>query len=78
MASPAEPNSRPLIIPRALYVFGDRRRKLAAARSRRTARSDMLAVMEQGKVSDVATLLAELREQVRGLDERVETLGRHL
>jgi hypothetical protein len=34
--------------------------------------------MERGKVSDVATLLADLRERVRGLDERVEILGRHL
>jgi hypothetical protein len=34
--------------------------------------------MEQGKVSDVTTVLAELREQVRALDERVAELGRHL
>lgn len=34
--------------------------------------------MEQGKVTDPAALLAELREQVRALDERVEELGRHL
>ena len=34
--------------------------------------------MEQGKVADVATVLAGLREQVRALDERVAELGRHL
>ena len=34
--------------------------------------------MEQGKTTDPAAMLAELREQVRGLDERVEALGRHL
>jgi hypothetical protein len=34
--------------------------------------------MEQGKAADVATILAELREQVRALDERVAELGRHL
>jgi hypothetical protein len=34
--------------------------------------------MEQTKVDDHATLLAELREQVHGLDERVAELGRHL
>jgi hypothetical protein len=34
--------------------------------------------MEQGKVTDVATILAGLREQVRALDERVAELGRHL
>jgi hypothetical protein len=34
--------------------------------------------MEQGKVADVTMLLAELREQVRGLDGRVVELGRHL
>jgi len=34
--------------------------------------------MEQTKVADPATLLAELRERVRGLDARVAELGRHL
>jgi hypothetical protein len=34
--------------------------------------------MEQGKAVDVATILAEVREQVRALDERVAELGRHL
>jgi hypothetical protein len=34
--------------------------------------------MAQGKVTDAATLLAELRDQVHGLDERVTELGRHL
>jgi hypothetical protein len=34
--------------------------------------------MEQGKVADPAALLADLREQVRALDERVAELGRHL
>jgi len=34
--------------------------------------------MERGKIPDVATLLADLRERVRALDGRVETLGRHL
>lgn len=34
--------------------------------------------MADRKVQDAATLLAELREQVRGLDERVSELGRHL
>jgi hypothetical protein len=34
--------------------------------------------MEPGKTTDPAALLAELREQVRGLDDRLEALGRHL
>jgi hypothetical protein len=34
--------------------------------------------MAQSKEVDTATVLAELREKVRGLDERVTTLGRHL
>lgn len=34
--------------------------------------------MAQGKETDAATLLAELRERVRALEERVTTLGRHL
>jgi hypothetical protein len=34
--------------------------------------------MEQTKIADHATVLAELREQVRGLDARVAELGRHL
>jgi len=34
--------------------------------------------MAQGKVMDAASLLAELREQVRALDVRVTELGRHL
>ena len=38
----------------------------------------LLLLMEQGKAADVATILAELREQVRALDERVAELGRHL
>jgi hypothetical protein len=33
---------------------------------------------EQTKVADPAVVLADLRERVRGLDERVEALGRHL
>ena len=36
------------------------------------------AVMEQGKVTDVTMLVAELRERVRALDARVIELGRHL
>jgi hypothetical protein len=34
--------------------------------------------MEQGKVTDVTMLIAELRERVRALDARVLELGRHL
>jgi hypothetical protein len=34
--------------------------------------------MEQTRVADPATLLAELREQVGMLDVRVGELGRHL
>jgi hypothetical protein len=34
--------------------------------------------MAERKVTDAATLLAELREQVHTLDERVTELGRHL
>jgi hypothetical protein len=34
--------------------------------------------MEPTKVADHATLLAELREQVRVLETRVSELGRHL
>jgi len=34
--------------------------------------------MAQEKVADPATLLGELRERVRVLDERLTTLGRHL
>jgi hypothetical protein len=34
--------------------------------------------MEQTRVADPATVLAELREQVRDLDARVAELGRHL
>ncbi len=34
--------------------------------------------MEQTRVADHATMLAELREQVRTLDARVGELGRHL
>jgi hypothetical protein len=34
--------------------------------------------MAQGKPADAVTLLAELRERVRALDERVAALGRHL
>jgi hypothetical protein len=34
--------------------------------------------MEQGKVTDPATIVAGLREQVRALDARVTELGRHL
>jgi hypothetical protein len=34
--------------------------------------------MAQGKVADPVTVLAELRERVRVLDERLATLGRHL
>jgi hypothetical protein len=33
---------------------------------------------EQTKVADHATMLAELREQVRVLESRVSELGRHL
>ena len=36
------------------------------------------AIMEQTKVADPATMLAELREQVRLLESRVSELGRHL
>jgi hypothetical protein len=34
--------------------------------------------MAETRSTDHATLLAELRAQVRGLDERVSELGRHL
>jgi hypothetical protein len=34
--------------------------------------------MEPTRVADHATLLAELREQVRSLNTRVDELGRHL
>jgi ubiquinone biosynthesis protein UbiJ len=34
--------------------------------------------MEQTRVADHATQLAELRDQVRTLDARVGELGRHL
>jgi hypothetical protein len=34
--------------------------------------------MEQTRVADPATMLAELREQVRVLEGRVSELGRHL
>ena len=36
------------------------------------------ATMEQTRVADHATMLAELREQVRVLEGRVSELGRHL
>lgn len=36
------------------------------------------SIMEQKKEVDHATVLAELREQVRMLDARVAELGRHL
>jgi hypothetical protein len=51
------------------------RRMLARAAGRRPICS---AAMERGKMADAATLLADLRERVRVLDERVEILGRHL
>ena len=62
---------------------------IPAAGSKRSATStDSLAsasrlryarpTMADRKVHDAATLLAELREQVHGLDERVTELGRHL
>jgi hypothetical protein len=47
---------------------------LASAAALRYAR----ALMAERKVTDAATLLAELRERVHGLDERVTELGRHL
>jgi len=34
--------------------------------------------MSREKVKDAATELAELRERVRSLHERIESLGRHL
>jgi len=34
--------------------------------------------MAEGKVADASVQLAELRECVRSLEERVESLGRHL
>jgi len=34
--------------------------------------------MEQKRVADHATMLAELREQVKTLDARIDELGRHL
>jgi hypothetical protein len=34
--------------------------------------------MEPNKIADPAVLLAELRERVRVLYERVDALGRHL
>ena len=37
-----------------------------------------LAPMAERKVTDAATMLAELREQVHHLDERVTEFGRHL
>jgi len=33
---------------------------------------------ESTRVPDHATLLAELRDQVKALDERINELGRHL
>jgi hypothetical protein len=36
------------------------------------------SIMEQPRAADPATMLAELRERVRLLDERVSELGRHL
>jgi CO/xanthine dehydrogenase FAD-binding subunit len=36
------------------------------------------AIMAETRSTDHATMLAELRAQVRGLDERVSELGRHL
>jgi hypothetical protein len=38
----------------------------------------MVPSMAQSKGVDLATMLVDLREQVRALDERVTTLGRHL
>lgn len=38
----------------------------------------MLPAMAEGKAVDASQQLAELREQVRSLEERVEALGRHL
>jgi hypothetical protein len=38
----------------------------------------MLRHMAEGKVVDASQQLAELREHVRSLEERVGTLGRHL
>ena len=38
----------------------------------------MVRAMEPTRVADHATVLAELREQVRVLDARVAELGRHL
>jgi len=36
------------------------------------------AMSESTRVTDHATLLAELREQVKTLDARIDELGRHL
>lgn len=52
------------------------RRRLVV--SRRMRSSDMLRRMAEGKVMDAAQQLAELRERVRVLEERVDTFGRHL
>lgn len=42
-------------------------------------RSDMLRAMaESNKVVDASQQLAEFRERVRSLEERVDALGRHL
>jgi hypothetical protein len=38
----------------------------------------MVPSMAQSKEMDPATVLVDLREKVRGLDERVAILGRHL
>ena len=58
-------------------------RRASQSRSARAPRSGSgrrvsCAVMEQGKVTDVTMLVAELRERVRALDARVVELGRHL
>src|SRR5262249_37208656 len=63
----------------ALYALEDRRRNCRSTLARAAWRRPICSVaMERGKIADVTTLLADLRERVRVLDERVETLGRHL
>lgn len=54
--------------------------KAGSARAPRSGSGRRIScvVMEQGKVTDVTMLVAELRERVRALDARVIELGRHL
>jgi hypothetical protein len=48
------------------------------SRSPRASASAMVDEMAHGKAADPVTLLAELRERARALEQRVSALGRHL